>query len=164
LYNNTIQVAPATAIAAGNDPASENRLPLANCVNIAFALKNRLIANPLFKPPSKGLVSIAPVFENAVGNDGTLNDAGLLHFSAIAEDMGKKLPWDYVDVDIPFVNWQVNLGLPDAFIPIRAKTWKFDLPQIIGGLTVMKHIETTDVESTSVRKVLGYRRSRRVEG
>lgn len=164
LYNNTVHVAPNTGEEAGLDAAGENYLPLGNCANIAFYLKNRLISNPLFKPPSKGLVAFGPVRENWAGNDGTLNDAGMADLQTIADAMAEPLAWPFISVDLPFTGWTPSLGLPGAFIPMRAKTWQWDTPQIIGGVTVFKHIETTDIESAHVRKLLGYRRSRRVEG
>jgi len=164
LYNNTIQVAPDVADAVGAGGGTEIYLPIANCVNIAFSLKNRLIANPFLKPPSKGLVAFSPVVEGQAGNDGTLNDAGVNGWQPVADKLAEALPWDFVDTEMPFTGWQVNLGLPGAFVPIRAKTWDFKTPQILGGITVLKHIETVDIESAHVRKLLGYRRSRRVEG
>ena len=159
LYNNTIEVATTTNEAPGTGPGGEVYLPLANCANIAFSLKNHLIANPLFPPPKKGLVAISPVKEEWAGNDGTLNDTGTAVFTNIANTLGVPLPWDYGSIDLPFTNWTPTIGLPGAFIPMRVKTWQFDLPQIIGGQSVYKHIETSHV-----RKLLGYRRSRRVEG
>lgn len=164
LYNNTIQVVPQPAQTAGTGVTGESYLPIGNCANIAFSLKNRIIANPLFKPPTKGLIAVSPVTEVWAGNDGTLNDAGMAAFKTIADDVAKGLPWEFIDIDLPFVGWSTGLGLENAFLPLRAKTWQFDLPQVIGGITVMKHIETTDVESAAPRKLLGYRRSRRVEG
>lgn len=164
LYNNTVQVPPAPAVAAGSDPNAATEMALANCVNIYFSLKNRIIANPLFPPPHKGLVAISPVQEASVGPDGTLNDVATTAYQLLADAFAIDLPWDYIDIDIPFVGWSANVGLPGAFKPIRAKTWQYDVPDQIGGFTVFKHIETTDVESAHVRKALGYRRSRRVEG
>jgi len=163
LYNNTITVIPDSNVLTGSDGNVSTFMALANCVNVAFSLKNRLIANPLFKPPHKGLVAISPIQEASVGPDGTLGDVATAAYQLLADDFAKKLPWDYVDIDLPFVGWSLTTGLNDAFVPIRAKTWQWDLPQVIGGLTVYKHIETTDVENAMVRKLLGYRRSRRVE-
>lgn len=163
LYNNTITVAPDAAIAAGTQAATEDQLPLANCANIAFNLKNKLITLPWFKPPRKGLVAISPIQQGWAGNDGTLNDYGMGVIQHIANDMASPLPWDYIDIDMPFTGWQATFGLPGAFLPIRAKTWQWDTPQVLGGITYMKHIECVDVESAVARKALGYRRSRRVE-
>jgi hypothetical protein len=163
LYNNTITVVPAPGLDAGTSTADEAWTPLANCVNIAFSLKNKLIALPWFKPPKKGLVAISPVRETNVGSDGTLNDDGTALYKTIADKFAAALPWDFVDIDVPFVGWVIGLGLPGAFVPMRAKTWQWDTPQILGGITYMKHIETTDIESAAPRKLLGYRRSRRVE-
>lgn len=163
LYNNTITVVPASGIHTGSISASEAWLPIANCANIAFSLKNRLISNPLYSPPHKGLIAVTPIDQSWAGNDGTLSDAGMVPFNSIAAGVSEKLPWDYVDIDLPFTGWTINAGVPDVFIPIRAKTWQWDLPREIGGFTVFKHIETCDVESAAPRKLLGYRRSRRVE-
>jgi hypothetical protein len=164
LYNNTIFVAPTGDNTHGTEAASENKIPLANCVNLAFTLKNRLITLPWFKPPSKGLIALSPVSDGWVGNDGTLNDIGMGVYEIMAHAFEMKLPWDFADVELPFVGWVIGAGIGDVFIPVRAKTWQFDTPQIFGGITYMKHIETTDVEACNPRKLLGYRRSRRVEG
>lgn len=164
LYNNSIFVPVESELAEGTGGPTLDWLPPGNCVNIAFSLKNRLISNPLFKPPHKGLVSLSPVNDAHVGNDGTLNDDGMARFDAIAAAFAAKLPWDFVDIDLPFTGWQATLGLPDAFVPMRAKVWELTTPEVIGGITLWKHIETTDIESATPRKVLGYRRSRKVEG
>jgi hypothetical protein len=163
LYNNTIFVATTGADTQGDISSATGMLPLANCVNLAFSLKNRIITLPFFKPPSKGLVALSPVNEDYAGNDGTLNDTGTSVYNAIAESMAEALPWNYVDIDLPFTSWSPSVGLPGAFVPIRAKTWLFDTPQILGGITYAKHIEVTDVDTCTARKLLGYRRSRRIE-
>jgi hypothetical protein len=164
LYNNTITVVPSADDANGTLAQSETWLPIGNCANLAFNMKNRLISMPWFKPPSKGLIAVSPVLEAWAGNDGTLNDDGTSYYETLANALAQKLPWDFATIDLPFTNWTPAVGLPNAFIPVRAKTWQFETPQELGGIMYLKHIETTDVESCHVRKLLGYRRSRRVEG
>lgn len=163
LYNNTISVSPANSIAAGTGSSEQVYLPIANVVNLSFSLANRFISLPWFRPPKKGLVAVSMVREDHVGNDGTLNDAGSAAYQPLAEALVARLPWDIAEVDIPILNWVVGLGIPFAFVPMRAKTWQWDLPQILGGITYSKHIETTDIEICNIRKQLGYRRSRKVE-
>lgn len=163
LYSNPVTVNPETNLAAGSDSATQVWLPLANCININFNLENRLITNPLLKPPVKGLIALSPVPENVVDNDGTVNAAGTAAYGPVADAVAEPLPWDFVSVDLPFTNWTPSVGIPSAFLPVRAKTWEWTTPQIIGGITVFKHIEITDVLSASVRRLAGYRRSRRVE-
>lgn len=164
LYNNTIQMVPIDAHKTGAQEAGERFLPLGNVANLAFQMANRPIALPWFPPPKKGLVAISPIAESWAGNDGTLNDTGSEWLDPLAADFAAKLPWDFVDVDIPFTNWNVGVGIPFAFWPLRAKTWQWDAPQIFGGITYAKHIEVTDVRGCVVRKKLGFRRSRMTEG
>jgi hypothetical protein len=164
LYNNAVTVVPSSEDANGTASGSEVFLPIANCVNIRLNLRPRLITFPWFRPPQKGLISVGPVMEQYAGNDGTLNDTGKAAYEPLASAVGGKLPWDFYDIDLPFTNWTPTVGIPDVFIPLRAKVWQYDTPTVLGGVTYLKHIETTDVESATVRAMLGYRRSRRVEG
>jgi hypothetical protein len=164
LYNNAQVVTPEAEHAMGTAPTSEQWMPPGVCVNFAFFMKNRLISNPLFKPPVKGLVAMSPIHENWLGSDGTVNDLGVSILKPAADVLATNLPWDFIDIDIPFTNWQVGTGLPNAFIPLRAKTWQLSTPEVIGGVQFFKHIETTDVASVVVRKNHGFRHTRKVEG
>jgi hypothetical protein len=163
LYNNTIFVPTTGADTQGDVADATGMLPLANCVNLAFSLKNRLVTLPWFRPPTKGLVALSPVNEDYAGNDGTLNDTGTGVYAAIATTMAAPLPWNWIDIDLPFTGWSPSVGLAGAFVPVRAKFWEFETPQVFGGITYLRHVETTDVETCAPRKLLGYRRSRRVE-
>ena len=164
LYSNPVQVLPNPLLDAGTANTDANWLRPADVVNVAFYLKNRLIVNPLFPAPKKGLVALSPVNHQLVGEDGTLTDEGAAVYQAVADDFASPLPWNFASVDFPFTSWEVGVGLANAFIPVRVRLFRWNLPVLWHNINVLRAAESTDVETAVARKLLGYRRSRKVEG
>lgn len=142
---------------------NQNTLPPACSANLRFNLRPNLIDIPGFPAPKRGWVKLAPIQEQYVGNDGLLNETGLIAYGAIATALGEWLPWDFVDVDLPLTGWDVTVGIPMAFAPLRARVWTFSTPQIIGGVTFGRYINTAEVLDCAPAAQTGYARSRRVE-
>lgn len=138
-------------------------LPPACTANLKFNLRPNLIDFPGFPAPKRGWVKIGPVLESYVNDDGTLSQPGYEAYANIANHLAEWLPWDFIDVEIPLVGWEASVGIPLAFEPKRVRVWTFSTPQIIGGDTFARFINTASILSCAPNQQTGYARSRRVE-
>jgi hypothetical protein len=138
-------------------------LPLECCGNVRMNVAPALVEFPLFPAPRRGMVKIAPVMEADFDDAGRITTSGLLHLGTIGGALQAVLPWDFIDIDIPFVGWEVGVGIPLAFSPLRVRTWEFSTPEVIGGTTYARFIASADVASTTPAGVIGHAVSRRPE-
>jgi hypothetical protein len=133
-------------------------------VNFHFSMKPTVVSNPLFHVPSKGLFGMGPVREDYIGNDGRVNEAGETAYGTLADKLAASLDWPLMEaIDLPIGGWQIGVGIPGAFVPVRVNIFELTTPEVIGGITLYKHLTLAEVSNVILRKLTGYRRSRMVE-
>lgn len=155
LYNLPF-VRPCTK--AGAIPGGNTWAPTGNCITFRFNLAPSSITTPWQKPPRRGYISWSPVDTNKVTGGDTVGASYREELAPCAQVLAQTLPYTIGDIDIPLVGWELGVGIPGAFKPVRAKVYELETPQILGGDTFARWIAYSDVTGCVVSPRLGFRR------